>query len=30
LHVPTGPGLGVTLVHEVLREILMPGEPWWD
>jgi L-alanine-DL-glutamate epimerase-like enolase superfamily enzyme len=30
LHVPTGPGLGVTLVPDVLRANLMPGEPWWD
>lgn len=30
LHVPTGPGLGVTLVPDVLRAHLMPGEPWWD
>lgn len=30
LRVPDGPGLGVTLVEDVLRENLKPGEPFWD
>jgi len=30
LPVPTGPGLGITLVPEVLRRELMEGEPYWD
>ena len=30
LAVPAGPGLGVTLVPDVLREHLMPSEPFWD
>jgi L-alanine-DL-glutamate epimerase-like enolase superfamily enzyme len=29
LPVPTGPGLGVTLVPDVLRANLMSGEPYW-
>jgi len=30
LKVPTKPGLGITLIPEVLRENLMDGEPYWD
>lgn len=30
LPVPTKPGLGITLIPEVLRENLMDGEPYWD
>ena len=30
LAVPTKPGLGITLIPEVLRENLMDGEPYWD
>ncbi len=30
LEVPRGPGLGITLVPEVLKENRLPGEPWWD
>jgi len=30
LAVPRGPGLGITLVPDVLRDNLAPGEPWWD
>ena len=30
LVVPNGPGLGVTLVEDVLRENLKDGEPYWD
>ena len=30
LAVPDGPGLGVTLIPEVLRENLMEGELYWD
>lgn len=30
LAVPRKPGLGVTLIPEVLRENLMDGEPYWD
>lgn len=30
LPVPTGPGLGIELVPEVLRENLKEGEPYWD
>ncbi len=29
LAVPTGPGLGITLIPEVLRANLMEGEPYW-
>ncbi len=30
LHVPDGPGLGVTLRDDVLRQALKDGEPFWD
>ncbi|MBI4531377.1 MAG: hypothetical protein HY709_07620 [Candidatus Latescibacteria bacterium] len=30
LAVPTGPGLGIELVPEVLRAELKAGEPYWD
>jgi L-alanine-DL-glutamate epimerase-like enolase superfamily enzyme len=30
LKVPTKPGLGITLIPEVLRANLMDGEPYWD
>jgi len=30
LDVPRRPGLGITLVPEVLKENRLPGEPWWD
>jgi L-alanine-DL-glutamate epimerase-like enolase superfamily enzyme len=30
LAVPTGPGLGIELVPEVLRAELKEGEPYWD
>ena len=30
LAVPDGPGLGITLIPEVLRENLIDGEPYWD
>jgi len=30
LTVPTKPGLGITLIPEVLQENLMDGEPYWD
>jgi L-alanine-DL-glutamate epimerase-like enolase superfamily enzyme len=30
LAVPTKPGLGITLIPEVLQENLMDGEPYWD
>jgi L-alanine-DL-glutamate epimerase-like enolase superfamily enzyme len=30
LEVPRTPGLGITLVPEVLRDNRLPGEPWWD
>ena len=30
LAVPDGPGLGITLIPEVLRENLIEGEPYWD
>ena len=30
LAVPTKPGLGITLIPEVLRENLMDGEPYWE
>jgi galactonate dehydratase len=30
LPVPTGPGLGITLIPEILRENLLEGEPYWD
>ena len=28
--VPTGPGLGIELVEDVLRRELKEGEPFWD
>ena len=30
LAVPKKPGLGITLIPEILRENLMDGEPYWD
>jgi L-alanine-DL-glutamate epimerase-like enolase superfamily enzyme len=30
LRLPDGPGLGITLVPEVIRDNLLPGEPYWD
>jgi L-alanine-DL-glutamate epimerase-like enolase superfamily enzyme len=30
LAVPESPGLGITLIPEVLRENLIEGEPYWD
>lgn len=30
LKLPEGPGLGITLVPEVIRDNLLPGEPYWD
>jgi L-alanine-DL-glutamate epimerase-like enolase superfamily enzyme len=30
LRVPDGPGLGVTVVEQALKEARMPGEPWWE
>ena len=30
LKVPNGPGLGITLVPDVIRANLAPGEPYWD
>ena len=30
LAVPTGPGLGITLNPDALRENLMDDEPYWD
>ncbi len=30
LEVPRTPGLGITLVPDVLKRNLLPGEPWWD
>jgi L-alanine-DL-glutamate epimerase-like enolase superfamily enzyme len=30
LAVPRKPGLGITLIPEVLRKHLVKGEPWWD
>ena len=30
LRVPDGPGLGIKLVPEVIRDNLLPGEPYWD
>jgi L-alanine-DL-glutamate epimerase-like enolase superfamily enzyme len=29
LAVPKGPGLGLTLIPEVLKKYLLPGEPYW-
>lgn len=30
LAVPTGPGLGITVVEEAVRANVAPGEPYWD
>jgi L-alanine-DL-glutamate epimerase-like enolase superfamily enzyme len=30
LTLPDGPGLGITLVPDVIRANLLPGEPYWD
>ncbi len=30
LAVPTGPGLGITLVEEAVRANMAPREPYWD
>ena len=30
IRLPAGPGLGIKLVPEVIKENLMPGEPYWD
>jgi galactonate dehydratase len=30
LRLPNGPGLGITLIPEVIRDNLQAGEPYWD
>jgi L-alanine-DL-glutamate epimerase-like enolase superfamily enzyme len=30
LRVPDGPGIGVTVNEQALKEARMPGEPWWE
>lgn len=30
LRVPDGPGMGVTVNEQALKEARMPGEPWWE
>jgi L-alanine-DL-glutamate epimerase-like enolase superfamily enzyme len=30
IKLPSGPGLGIKLVPEVIKDNLMPGEPYWD
>jgi L-alanine-DL-glutamate epimerase-like enolase superfamily enzyme len=29
LHVPEGPGLGITLIEEAVRAGKLEGEPYW-
>jgi L-alanine-DL-glutamate epimerase-like enolase superfamily enzyme len=30
LKLPNGPGLGIRFVPDIIRDNLLPGEPWWD